>query len=83
MNNLIDEKYQFQWTPNLDNIGFYEYIIYANDTVNNNWNKLVSSIVVEDSTPPNLFNYLKNENSIELGSPLNISINTTDFTVIK
>ncbi|MFW9823248.1 MAG: hypothetical protein ACFFE4_09950, partial [Candidatus Thorarchaeota archaeon] len=68
------------WTPIAT--GLKSYTIHANDT-ENNWNSLTNSILVQDTTPPNIFNLSESSDPLELGETETIQINITDLSGIS
>ncbi|MHA2390720.1 MAG: hypothetical protein ACXAEX_02025 [Promethearchaeota archaeon] len=68
------------WIPTTT--GLKAYTIYANDT-KNNWNSLTNSILVQDTTPPNVFLLSESSDPLELGQAETIQINATDLSGIS
>ncbi|MFW9824755.1 MAG: hypothetical protein ACFFE4_17565, partial [Candidatus Thorarchaeota archaeon] len=68
------------WVP--ISTGLKTYIIYANDT-EGNWNSLTNSILVQDTTLPNIFNLNESADILELGQTEIIRINATDLSGIS
>lgn len=63
-------------------VGIVYYTIFANDT-DNNWNSLTSSFDIVDTTPPAFSDLIKSNDTLELGNPVIISVNSTDLSDIN
>jgi hypothetical protein len=68
---------QYFWIQNYDQLGIYSYIIFTNDT-SNNWASQSGSFVIQDTTPPEITNILKNPEPQEVFGYVNISANVID-----
>ncbi|MFW9895395.1 MAG: hypothetical protein ACFFD7_06295, partial [Candidatus Thorarchaeota archaeon] len=81
MINIIGSTWEYNsWVPT--STGLKIYTIYANDTAGN-WNSLTSSILVQDTTLPNIFNLNESADILELGQTEIIQINATDLSGIS
>ncbi|HUX98675.1 MAG TPA: hypothetical protein VMV49_03920 [Candidatus Deferrimicrobium sp.] len=74
------DRYEILLTP--ISVGQRTYKIYANDS-HDNWNKIVSTFDVIDTTPPTYHGLWEQADPVELGIPVYITINTTDLTSIN
>jgi len=75
MTNISGNGWEFSWTPT--SIGTKNYTIYANDT-SGNLNFLSGSIVVNDTTVPNIQSVTENATSLYEGDSVRI-----DATIIE
>jgi len=80
MTNIGGNTYEYSWIPILT--GTKLFTVHANDSLNN-WNKLSTSIYVQDTTPPNYANLIEISDPIELGNSVTISIDATDLSGIN
>ncbi|MFW9826514.1 MAG: hypothetical protein ACFFEY_02720 [Candidatus Thorarchaeota archaeon] len=80
MTNIGGKRYEYTWKPEITGTEIFK--IYANDSLNN-WNQLVDSIVVLDTTPPTIGNLTENYDPLELGDTIIISIDAKDLSGIK
>jgi hypothetical protein len=81
MTNVGGSQWEYNsWTPTAT--GLKLYTIYANDT-EGNLNSLTNSILVQDITPPNLYNLIESANPLELSQTEVIQINVTDISSIS
>jgi len=75
------DKWEYDlWTPS--SAGNHSYTIWIEDN-NSNWNSTIGTIEVIDTTPPTYSDLIESADPIELGTPLIISINSTDLAGIK
>jgi len=80
MTNVAGDTWQYSiWTPSSTGIHFYRIWIEDN---NNNWNDTIGSILVQDTTPPIYSDLTESADPVELGTPLVITIITTDLSDI-
>ncbi len=75
-----DKWEYYLWTPS--SAGNHSYTIWIEDN-NSNWNYTSSAFMVQDTTAPTYSDLHETPGPIELGTPLIISINSTDLAGIK
>ncbi|MFW9829021.1 MAG: hypothetical protein ACFFEY_15695, partial [Candidatus Thorarchaeota archaeon] len=81
MTNVTGEIWEYDaWTP--DATGNWSYTIWVEDN-NNNWAFVNDSILVQDTILPIYSDLTEEDNPVELGDQLIISINATDLAGIK
>jgi hypothetical protein len=79
MINLGGDQWHYNWTPS--SVGNKSYTIWAKDN-NTNWNFIIDSILVQDTTFPVFFDLIESSNPTEIKTPLLISIKATDLADI-
>jgi hypothetical protein len=76
----IAQDYWHLYTP--DDVGTANIVLWAVDG-NGFWNSTTTSVLVEDTTPPSIDDFLISPNSPEVEDEVKVSVNVTDFAGIS